>query len=332
MTYDVIALKKALDRYAAQRTERELAHARTVRELNTRIPRLAEIERELSSCGLMIVENVVKGGESIEQNVADIKAHTKTLRAERAALLKEHGLPSDLIDGHVSCPHCNDTGYVGSEMCACLRAVYREEQMESLSELFSQSEGRIETFDEMQYSPVKAENNPVAPREYMRLIAEKCKKYADAFSDQSPNLLFSGESGAGKTFFMACIARAAIEKNASVVYKTAFTLAKQFEDDRFSRSEDADAELERCAKCDLLLIDNLGTETTTAYTASALYQLLNRRIAAKHPTILATAMNIDEIAARYGSHMSARLRSDFILLPVYPRIHAIRKTRSILEI
>ena len=207
MTYDVIALKKALDRYAAQRTERELAHARTVRELNTRIPRLAEIERELSSCGLMIVENVVKGGESIEQNVADIKAHTKTLRAERAALLKEHGLPSDLIDGHASCPHCNDTGYVGSEMCACLRAVYREEQMESLSELFSQSEGRIETFDEMQYSPVKAENNPVAPREYMRLIAEKCKKYADAFSDQSPNLLFSGESGAGKTFFMHCTRR-----------------------------------------------------------------------------------------------------------------------------
>lgn len=332
MSYDVTALKKALERYATQRTERELAHARTVRELNERIPRLAEIEKALSSCGLSIVENVVKGGDSVEENVAAIKRQSRALRTERAELLKAQHLPEDLIDGHTSCAACGDTGYIGSEMCECLRRVYREEQYDALSELFSQSEGRMEAFDVSQYSPVKTGESPVSPQECMHLLAEKCRKYAADFSNISPNLLFHGESGSGKTFFMACIARTAVEKNAFVVYQSAFTLAKQLEDDRFGKSEDSSAALEQCAKCDLLIIDNLGTETTTAYTASALYQLLNRRVSEKRPTLIATAMNIDEIAARYGTHMSARIRSDYILMPLYPRTHITRKTRSMLEI
>lgn len=332
MSYDVTALKKALERYATQRTERELAHARTVRELNERIPRLAEIEKALSSCGLSIVENVVKGGDSVEENVAAIKRQSRALRAERAELLKAQHLPEDLIDGHTSCAACGDTGYIGSEMCECLRRVYREEQYDALSELFAQSEGRMETFDVSQYSPVKTGESPVSPQECMHLLAEKCRKYAADFSNTSPNLLFHGESGSGKTFFMACIARTAVEKNAFVVYQSAFTLAKQLEDDRFGKSEDSSAALEQCAKCDLLIIDNLGTETTTAYTASALYQLLNRRVSEKRPTLIATAMNIDEIAARYGTHMSARIRADYILMPLYPRTHITRKTRSMLEI
>lgn len=332
MSYDVTVLKKALERYAAQRTERELAHARTVRELNERIPRLAEIEKELSTCGLSIVENVVKGGDSVEANVAEIKRQARILRTERAELLKAQHLPENLIDGHISCASCGDTGYIGSNMCECLRRVYREEQYASLSELFAQSEGRMEAFDASQYSSVRSGETPVTPQECMQLLADKCRKYAVDFSNASPNLLFHGESGSGKTFFMACIARAAVEKNTFVVYQSAFTLAKQLEDDRFGKSEDSSAALEQCAKCDLLLIDNLGTETTTAYTASALYQLLNRRVSEKRPTLIATAMNIDEIATRYGTHMSARIRADYILMPLYPRTHTIRKTRSMLEI
>ncbi len=332
MSYDVAALKRALDRFAEQKTERELAHARTVRELNERYPRLAEIERDIASCGLMIVENVMKGGDAVEDNVARIKARVKALREERAAILRENRLPPDAADGRYACAACGDTGYIGSEMCACLRGIYREEQYAELAELFALSPGRFDAFDETQYSAAKADGEPVAPREYMRLVAEKCRKYAAGFSQSSPNLLFSGESGAGKTFFMACIARAAVEKNASVVYRSAFALAKQFEDDRFSKDGDAEEELARCAKCDLLLVDNLGTETTTAYTASALYQLINRRLAEKRPTLISTAMNLDEVAGRYGPHMSARLRADYVLLPVYPRAGGAKKGKSLLDI
>lgn len=332
MSYDVAALKRALDRFAEQKTERELAHARAVRELNERYPRLAGIERDIASCGLMIVENVLKGGAAVEDNVARIKERVKALRGERAAILRENRLPPDAVDGRYACAACGDTGYVGSEMCACLREIYREEQYTELAELFALSPGRVESFDETQYSAEKAEGEHVSPREYMRLVAEKCRKYAAGFSQSSPNLLFCGESGAGKTFFMACIARAAVEKNASAVYRSAFALAKLFEDDRFSKTGDAEEELARCIKCDLLLLDNLGTETTTAYTASALYQLINQRLAEKRPTLISTAMNLDEISARYGPHLSARFRADYVLLPVYPRAGGAKKGKSILDI
>ena len=136
MSYDVAALKRALDRFAEQKTERELAHARTVRELNERYPRLAEIERDIASCGLMIVENVMKGGDAVEDNVARIKARVRALREERAAILRENRLPPDAADGRYACAACGDTGYVGSEMCACLRGIYREEQYAELAELF----------------------------------------------------------------------------------------------------------------------------------------------------------------------------------------------------
>ena len=332
MSYDVAALKRALDRFTEQRTERELARVKTVRELNERYPRLAEIEGEISSCGLMIVENVMKGGDAVEENVMRIKARVRALRDERAAILKQNGLPADIIDGRYACPLCGDTGYVGSEMCACLREIYRQEQYKELSELFSLADGRIEAFDETLYSAVKTESESVTPREYMQLVAAKCRKYALGFSTSSPNLLFCGESGSGKTFLMACIARSAVERDASVVYRSAFALAKLFEDERFSKTGEAEDALARCVKCDLLLIDNLGTEMTTAYTNSALYQLINQRIAEKHPTLISTAMNTDEIAARYGPHMSARLRADFVLLPVYPRADGQSRGRNILEI
>ena len=127
MSYDVAPLKKALDRYAAQRSDRELSHARMVRELNERFPRLEEIEREISSCGLLLVENVMKGGDSVEENVLKIKHRVKSLRAERAAILEANGLPSTTSDARYACEACADTGYIGSEMCECLREIYREE-------------------------------------------------------------------------------------------------------------------------------------------------------------------------------------------------------------
>ena len=328
MSYDVAPLKKALDRYAAQRTERELTHARTVRELNERFPRLAEIEREISSCGLLLVENVMKGGPDVEANVMRIKQRVKLLRNERAEILESNGLPFNAIDARYSCEKCADTGYIGSEMCECLREVYRKEQYSALAELFAMSNGRLEQFDPMQYDGA-ADQNGISPRIYMTQIAESCKKYGTNFSLSSPSLFFCGDSGNGKTLFMASAARNAIEKNYSVIYFSAFDLAKLFEDDRFSKNGEADETLARLEKCDLLLIDSLGTEMTTAYTASALYQLLNRRLADKRPTIISSALNTDELGARYGSHLAARIRADFRLVPIYAA--SAQKAKNIWE-
>lgn len=331
MSYDVAPLKKALDRFAAQRTERELGHARTVRELNERFPRLAEIEQAISLCGLMLVENVMKGGDAVEENVLKIKQRVKALRAERAEILVTNDLPANAIDARYVCEKCADSGYIGSEMCECLREIYREEQYACLAELFAMSSGQPELFDAEQYSP-EINADGISPRKYMSIVAEKCRKYGAAFSSSSQNLLFGGEGSTEKTYFMAMIARRAIEKNASVVYYSAFNLAKLFEEERFDKTGEPAEEILRLEKCDLLMLDGLGTEMTTAYTASALYQLINRRLAEKKPTILSTAMNVDELGARYGSHLSARLRADFVPVPIYARMDSARRGRSILEI
>ena len=332
MSYDVAALKRAEERYAQSRTDRELEHARLVRNLNDRFPRLAEIDRELTACGLKIVQNVMNSTGSVENAVMAVKARAKALRAERAEILASNGYTPNLLEDRYACEACCDTGYVGSEMCGCLRQIYREEQYADLSELFALSAGDLNSFDPNQYPAVLPGADGVSPREYMAAVAERCRKYAAGFSAASPNLLFSGESGSGKTFFLAAIARGAVERNCSVLYYSAFSLSKMFEDERFAKTSEAADALARCRKVDLLLIDNLGTEMTTAYNASAIYQLLNDRLADKRPTVVTTAMNLQEIGTRYGGHVSARFHADYVLLPVYARSASNRRGRSILEI
>ena len=131
------------------------------------------------------------------------------------------------------------------------------------------------------------------------------------------NLLLSGGTGLGKTFLSACIARVVSENGFSVVYDTAASVFSRFEDAKFRRDDGGSEDADRCMKCDLLILDDLGTEMTTAFVQSALYQIVNGRLMEKRATIISTNLAPEEIGSRYGRSVLSRLEGDYEILPFF---------------
>ena len=142
-------------------------------------------------------------------------------------------------------------------------------------------------------------------------------RFARDFRPGAQNLLLFGDPGLGKTFLSACIARVVSEDGFSVVYDTAGHIFAQFEASKFRRDDvdEPDESVERCMACDLLILDDLGTEMTTAFVQSALYQLLNSRLLAGRSTIISTNLDPDQIGRRYSAQIMSRLEGEFELLP-----------------
>jgi len=163
----------------------------------------------------------------------------------------------------------------------------------------------------------------------MEIIYETCVEYARKFGQKSMNLFFNGAPGLGKTFLSACIARVVADNGYSVVYDMAASIFAKFEEAKFSRTEDPEesrAEVRRCLECDLLILDDLGTEMTTAFTVSALYELVNTRLVTGKKTIVSSNLTINELRRRYSGQIMSRLEGEYQVLTF--RGEDIRKRRN----
>ena len=162
-----------------------------------------------------------------------------------------------------------------------------------------------------------------SPRQVMEKIYDECRDYAREFGPRSGNLLFTGAPGLGKTFLSACIAREVSDAGFSVVYDTAGHVFSQFEREKFGRDnpyeESADAEVNRCLNCDLLILDDLGSEMTTAFVQSALYQIVNGRLISGRQTIISTNLRPNEIGERYSHAILSRIRGAYQIKAFFGR-------------
>ena len=204
-------------------------------------------------------------------------------------------------------------------MCACLKALCTEEQIRELSKLLDLGEQSFDSFSLDYYSPLPWPGESLSPRENMEFIFDVCSSYARKFGRfYFRNLFLTGAPGLGKTFLSACIARVVSEDGFSVVYDTAGHVFSQFESAKFRRDDDGDTageDVERCMNCDLLILDDLGTEMTTSFVQSALYQLLNGRLLAGRSTVISTNLDPEELGRRYGAPLLSRLEGEYQLLP-----------------
>jgi len=316
VAYDRKILAAARRRYEekirAFQAERE-ARLRAVYEA---VPEAEEIDRELRAAVMEAINVALQKGEDPVSAVEAIGRRSLALQERRGRLLEAAGFPKDYTDRDYYCPACRDTGYTGTEMCSCLKALYIEEQNAALSSLFKLGSESFETFDLSWYDDTPASDG-TSPRQAMRNVYDICVAYAQRFADAKISLLFSGPTGVGKTFLSACIARAVAEKGFSVVYDTAVSLFHAFEADKFQKGEDpeaAHAAVRRILTCDLLIIDDLGTEMTTAFTISALYEIVNTRLITGKKTIISTNLGREEIKARYGPQIASRLLGEYEFL------------------
>ena len=309
MAYSAEVLRRARARLAMAREDRESENREHLQIAYQRVPRLREIDIQLRATMAMAAQAVFASGGDVQAAMAEAKAQNQALQQERAWLI-DSNFEEGFLDETPICDRCGGTGYMGSQMCECLAELCRQEQKKEISIL----SGGKEHFAQfrLDYYPDRIDPTlGVNIRAVMEKTFQNCKRYAYGFSEKSGNLLFSGDTGLGKTFLSACIARTVAERGYSVVYESAGNLFTKLERAKFTNDETARAEVKKYSDCDLLIIDDLGTEMPGQFVTAALYSLLNDRILMGKPMVISTNLNVEEMSRRYSPQIASRIHGGF---------------------
>jgi len=335
MAVDGRILKKAKSVLEEKRRQHEELLSFRLQKVYAIAPRVRELDSELRATMSDLV-GVALGTEA-DLNVDDIRVRNIELQQERHDEIKNAGFPSNYLDNDYMCIDCHDAGYSGTNMCNCLMKIYKEEQKASLSSLFKLGNETFENFNLNYYDDKPAPDTGTSPRESMSVVYEICVEYARKFGNKSMNLFFNGAPGLGKTFLSACIARVVAESGHSVVYDMATSIFAKFEDVKFTRTNDSEEmrlevqqareDVKRYFECDLLIIDDIGTELTTAFTISVLYEIVNTRLVTGKKTLINSNLTMDELRRRYSEQIMSRLEGEYQVLTFYG--DDIRKKRNV---
>ena len=273
-------------------------------EFYARCPRARKIENELSALAAGTARAVLQSGNT-KAALEKLRDRSLSLQKERAELLRENGLPLDALEVKYTCKECSDTGFVNGKACSCLRELLRRE---SLRRLNAASPLDVSSFRDFSLKYYSGE-----ARTSMKKILSFCEQYADSFTLRSPSLLMVGATGQGKTHLSLAIAGKVIEKNFGVLYGTVSSFARTIERERFVTDGEEDL-LTSLQTCDLLILDDLGTEVPSAYLTSCIGEIADARLLRKLPTIITTNMSVDELRQRYGERFVSRVFGSYTLL------------------
>ena len=315
MSYEPNVMRTALARLERRREGRERKRYDLEQACYAREPRLREVDAALRGT-MADLAMLAAGKRPVEPDgpeLAAIRARNEALQAERARLLAGLGYGPDALDSTPACPLCGDTGWAAGRMCACLKELCAQEQLAALTALLNLTDEQ--DFDRLRldvYSDQPWQGQARPPRENMKRIVAVCEGYARQFPNYPlKNLLFSGGTGLGKTFLSGCIAREVARGGHSVVYDTAISLFAAFETRRFTRDagegRQARDDARRYLGCDLLILDDLGSEFAGPLTQSSLYEVVNSRLQAGRHTIISTNLSMEHIAQRYSPQLTSRI-------------------------
>ena len=329
MAYDGKVLRQATLRFDEDKQRRQEQQRQRQQQVYQQCPELEGIQREIRGTMGEIIASALRRGTDPLPAIRVIRDKNLSLQRRRAELLAQLGYPEDYLSEKPRCPLCGDTGYRGGEICRCLKVYYVEEQRKELSKLLDLGSQSFDTFDTDWYSDQRAPGKTKSAREHMEWVYDTCVEYAHNFGKKPANLLLFGRPGLGKTHLSAAIAREVSGKGFSVVYDTAGHIFERFEAQKFGRDE-AERDVERVLNCDLLILDDLGTEMVTTFVQSALYQIINGRLLEKKSTIVSTNLMPEAIAQRYSGQIASRIEGEYQLLPfVGEDIRVLKKKRGL---
>ena len=317
MAHDGKLLARAREQLDRQRQANRDEHLRRLDEVYRRVPEIEQIDATMRAQMTQLVRITLGKRPDMQEQLKALKEENLQLQMRRAELLVEHGMPTDYLDEIVSCPICRDTGICGGQPCSCLETLYNRELTKELSALLRHGDESFEHFDFSLYSTVP-DARGLTPRRVIESYFAICRRFAANYPDVSRNLLLWGEPGLGKTYLSACIAREVAKKGYSVSYGSAASALDAFERQKFSRDpdevEEAGRRVKRMLSCDLMILDDLGTEMITSQSISALYQLINTRLIEGKKLIINTNIAPDDLKKKYSPQIHSRLVGEFEIL------------------
>lgn len=309
MGYNRENFRRIKAEYETKYIEAREAAERRRAELHAAFPEVAEFDAALHRNGVALLRASVGGGADAGRRLAALRAENEAILSARGEFLTAHGYPADYSEVHYACPQCGDTGYVDLRMCDCMRRAL------ILAGFESSGLGRLlesQTFETFSLDYYRRD-----PAHYatMQRNYETMYRYAHEFTaDRCSNLVLFGGTGLGKTHLSSAVARVVIERGYDVCYATAVGLIADYEYDRFKsgKGDAADSPaLDRYTDCDLLIIDDLGSEVVNQFTVSVLYNLINVRLNRAKSTIISTNLTQKELRDRYWDRITSRILGEY---------------------
>lgn len=265
-------------------------------------PEARELERRLTGTAVSAARAVL-GGKNAHEQLERLKESSLARQAELTGLMNAHGFTD--LEPRYQCPLCRDTGYVNGKMCSCLKKLLRTESYRRLNELTPLSLSTFDTFSLGYYSDSPRGDRP-SDQEIMRNAFRYCVSYAENFSPVSPNLILTGGTGLGKTHLSLAIANEVLQKGFGVVYCSVGNLVSKLEDEHFGR-ETPGGTADSLQDCDLLILDDLGTEFRSTFSSAAIYNIVNTRLLEQKPTVISTNLLTKEIVDCYSERFASRI-------------------------
>ena len=277
------------------------------KEVYAKIPAMSQLDAQISEITVGNFDLYTSGNqEAIEL----AKSKLEEIKDTRIILLARNGFPVDYLDMPCDCKDCHDTGYINGVKCHCftqasIDLVYTQSNIKDIL-----TRENFSTFDLRVYSNVIPSGEESSPRAIANVALKKAKEFCDGFPN-GEGFLIMGRTGCGKTFLSNCIAKELLDKGISVVYFTSYELFSIFEKQTFERNPEVYDDHEHIFDCDLLIIDDLGTEMTNTFTVSKLFTCLNERMLNGKSTLISTNLSLNEMADRYSERITSRILSSY---------------------
>ena len=298
-----------------QNRSRSLLLERT-RQLEEKEPRLKTLREQTASVSITHAMELMAGSSRCSAD--DLHQQLSELHAQKVQLLESMGYPPDYLDPVYECPDCRDTGYIGNEKCHCMKQLCIDmlyEQSHIRAQLKSDrfENFRLDYYDRDSVHPFYQCTSCDAAHTAL----DACMRFTRHFSEEQGNILLSGDVGTGKTFLTHCIAGAVLDQGFSVLYFSAGELMDRLGNIAFHRDEADPEEYAQILECDLLIIDDLGTELSNSFTVQRLFTLLNERMNRNASVVISTNLSMEEIEDKYSERTASRISSCYTILNMF---------------
>lgn len=321
---------KIASEYRELKRERENKLNRKLEFLHSIDSEFEMIEREISMLGISMASKLAGKGANIEDIMSEIESRLDILKEKRESLYRKYDIDTNFLETSYECTLCNDTGYTpDGKKCSC--RIQREIKYAKAASSIPPELGGY-SFDDFEleyYSKIPDGRYGLSAHENILSVLDTCKAFCDNFENSNENLYIYGNPGLGKTMLVTCMANELISKNNIVMYQTASNLFKILEGYKFGKDTGEEINLlyDQLYNCDLLIIDDLGTEFQNSFTQSMLFDILNTRLLSKKSTVISSNLIINDLKKTYTERISSRILGEYELLLIFGEDIRIQKKK-----